>query len=160
MRDPGSGEGGRRGHCSFPASEVSDGKTRLLFPYISNRGGFDTGIAIANTGEDPFPNSTGATGKVTLYYYGYNTSGSTPPSMASDPIPPGQMLMYTAAVGSGQYHGTLVPVPGFNGYIIAVCNFPFAHGIYQVTNGTTSWGGEAIVLSPDRVATRNESRGH
>ena len=34
--------------------------TNLLFPYVTNANGFDTGIAISNTSADPFSTATGS----------------------------------------------------------------------------------------------------
>jgi hypothetical protein len=44
----------------------------LLFPFVTNQAGFDTGVAIANTSLDPFGTATQA-GIVTLNYYGATT---------------------------------------------------------------------------------------
>ncbi|HTS46921.1 MAG TPA: hypothetical protein VMH05_03195, partial [Bryobacteraceae bacterium] len=52
----------------------------LLFPFVTNTGGFDTGIAIANTTMDPY-GTTPQNGTITLYYY-----GSLPGTPAPAPI--------------------------------------------------------------------------
>jgi hypothetical protein len=49
---------------------TSDHKTRLLFPFVTSEAGFDTGIAVINTGKDPL-GTAGASGTVTFYYSGW-----------------------------------------------------------------------------------------
>src|SRR5260221_10188294 len=46
----------------------SDTKTHILFPFITNQQGFDTGFAIANTATDPF-GTAGLAGVCTLNFY-------------------------------------------------------------------------------------------
>src|ERR1700687_3306426 len=48
---------------------INQTSCNLLFPFITNQSGFNTGIAIANTTSDPFGTATQA-GKVTLFFYG------------------------------------------------------------------------------------------
>ena len=63
-------------------------QTVLLFPYVSNESGFDTGIAIANTGVDPlgtFGAQGGSPGTCTLNFYGV---GAPYPSVAVPPPAP------------------------------------------------------------------------
>jgi hypothetical protein len=95
-------------------------RTVLLYPYVTNTSGYDTGIAIANTTSDPF--GTGAqSGSCKLNWY----QGATNPPQGD-----------TGNIASGTVFADLVSirVPGFGsggngaGYMIAVCNFQFAHG--------------------------------
>jgi hypothetical protein len=94
--------------------------TNLLFPYVINVNGFDTGLAIANTTTDPF-GTTPQVGTCTLNFY-----GSTAPAAA----------FVTPAVATGTVYANLASTlaPGFNGYMIAVCNFQFAHGFAFVSD--------------------------
>lgn len=95
----------------------------ILFPWVSNQAGFDTGIAISNTSADPF-GTTAQTGTVTLNYY---TAGTpVPPQTTTGPIPAGQTLAFT--LSSGGNFG-IAATPGFQGYIIAQSQFQFCHGI-------------------------------
>jgi len=105
--------------------------TSLLFPFVTNQLGFDTGIAIANTSSDPF-GSNGATaqaGTCTINFYG---AGAPSPSNVTTPsVPSG--TVYTAVLsGIGA---------GFQGYLIAQCNFQYAHGFAFVTDGVGANGG-------------------
>ena len=61
--------------------------TSLLFPFVTNQLGFDTGLAIANTSSDPF-GSKGATaqaGTCTINFYG---AGAPSPSSITTPNVP------------------------------------------------------------------------
>jgi hypothetical protein len=105
--------------------------TSLLFPFVTNQLGFDTGLAIANTSSDPF-GANGATaqaGTCTISFYG---AGAPSPSSVTTPnVPSG--TVYTAVLsGIGA---------GFQGYLIAQCNFQYAHGFAFVTDGVGANGG-------------------
>jgi hypothetical protein len=105
--------------------------TSLLFPFVTNQLGFDTGIAIANTSSDPF-GSNGATaqaGTCAINFYG---AGAPSPSNVTTPsVPSG--TVYTAVLsGIGA---------GFQGYLIAQCNFQYAHGFAFITDGVGANGG-------------------
>lgn len=105
--------------------------TSLLFPFVTNQLGFDTGLAIANTSSDPF-GANGATaqaGTCNMSFYG---AGAPSPNFVSTPnIPTGtvftQVLSGVAA--------------GFQGYIIAQCTFQYAHGFAFITDGVGVNGG-------------------
>jgi hypothetical protein len=117
--------------------------TALLFPYVTTaflvagQSGFDTGISIANTSSDPF-NTPAQSGLCNLYWYG-GTPGSTT-ATATNP--------QTSVLGAGGV-GSAVPIisgttaltlasqsvpANWSGYMIAVCNFQFAHGYASVTD--------------------------
>jgi hypothetical protein len=105
--------------------------TSLLFPFVTNQLGFDTGLAIANTSTDPF-GSAGAfaqAGTCTIYFYG--AGAPTPNSVATPNIPSG--TVWTGVVsGLGA---------GFQGYLIAQCSFQYAHGFAFITDGVGANGG-------------------
>jgi len=94
-------------------------RTNLLFPFVTNQAGFDTGLAIANTSQDPF-GTTPQSGICTWNYFGDNA-----------PAP-----VDTAAVAGGTVTVALASTdaPDFQGYVIAVCNFEFAHGFAFVSD--------------------------
>jgi hypothetical protein len=95
--------------------------TALLFPYVINVNGFDTGLAIANTTTDPFGTAAQA-GVCSLYFYG---------SSAPTTIP-----FVTPTVATGTVYANLASTlaPGFSGYMIANCNFQLAHGFAFVSD--------------------------
>jgi len=104
-------------------------ETDLLFPFITTQNGFETGIAISNTALDPF-GTTGQPGVCNLYFYG---TGQSP--AATSPVTPTATAMTSIAIGTTQ--DTVVsPYLGTNylGYVIARCQFLFAHGFAFFTN--------------------------
>jgi hypothetical protein len=105
--------------------------TSLLFPFVTNQLGFDTGIAVSNTSTDPF-GSNGATpqaGTCTLYFYG--AGAPTPNSVATPSVP--SATVYTNTISA--------LAPGFQGYLIASCNFQFAHGFAFIEDGLGTGAG-------------------
>jgi len=91
----------------------------LLFPFVTNQSGFDTGIAISNTSADPF-GTTPTAGRCSLYFYGSNA----PPKWVTPPIPAGTVYPEMASIIA----------PNFQGYISASCNFDGAAGIAFVSD--------------------------
>ena len=97
--------------------------TNLIFPYVTSQAGFDTGIAISNTGTDPF-GTVGQAGTCTLNWFSAAFTGATA----------------TPSIASGTSYTTLVSttlnnvVGGFSGYMIAHCNFPYAHGFAFISD--------------------------
>jgi large repetitive protein len=102
------------------AIQIGICRTILLYPFITNEAGFDTGIAIANTSTDPF-GTTPQTGTCSLNWYG-EAAPSTPTTTPAIPSATDFALLASATV------------PGFQGYMIAVCNFQFAHGFAFVSD--------------------------
>jgi hypothetical protein len=96
----------------------------LLFPFVTNTNGFDTGIAIANTSLDPFGTAT-QQGIVTLYYYGTTTGGGAAPSpQKTTNVVGGDEVVFTLSGGGD--HG-VTATPGFQGYMISIADFQFCH---------------------------------
>ena len=121
-------------------------RTVLLYPYITNQAGFDTGLTVANTSTDPF--GTGAqAGACTFNYYGGTTAApTTPPAPTS-----------TGVIASGTVYaqtlGTLAP--SFQGYMFAICNFQYAHGfafISDIGARNLAMGYLALII-PDPAVT-------
>lgn len=117
--------------------------TALLFPYVttaffvSGQSGFDTGISIANTTTDPF-NTTPQAGTCSLYWY-----GGLPGVTGQAATNPQQTILGAAGVGSsvpiisGTTALTLASQSvgsNWSGYMIALCNFQYAHGYASVTD--------------------------
>ena len=109
--------------------------TNLLFPFVTNQAGFDTGIAISNTSRDPFSGNASRlqAGTCTINYYGTTPGGPAPAAdTTTNPVEAGAQLLFV--LSSGGANG-IDAVPGFQGYIIAQCRFQFAHGFAFVTDG-------------------------
>lgn len=143
------------------AFEVQPCETRLLFPFVTsiNDGStqWDTGIAISNTSKDPFtgtsssPISNPQNGECTLYFYG------TPSDVTqtSTSIQAGRQLLMSML--SGNPAQNLQPVVGFNGYLIARCNFQYAHGYAFISDqgaNRFAQGYIALVLGDGRLMDR------
>jgi len=125
-----------------PFLNINQCTTALLFPYITTaflvagQSGFDTGISIANTTSDPFGTANQA-GLCTLYWYG------GPPGATTAATNPNPTTLGAGGVGSsvpiltGTTALTLASqsVPAnWSGYMIALCNFQYAHGYASVTD--------------------------
>jgi len=98
---------------------ISKCATHLLYPFVTNQAGFDTGIAISNTSQDPYGTST-QTGTCTLNFY-----GASAPAAFTTPA--------NVAAGTTWTTTAMAVAPGFQGYIIADCQFQYAHGFAFVT---------------------------
>jgi hypothetical protein len=95
--------------------------TAMLFPYVINVNGFDTGVAIANTTSDIFGTAAQA-GTCSLMFFG----------TAAPTVNP----YVTPVVATGTDWAGLASsmAPGFDGYMIANCNFQYAHGFAFVSD--------------------------
>jgi hypothetical protein len=119
---------------------VSICRTVLLFPFVTNQAGFDTGLAISNTSTDPF-GTTPQAGTCGLNWY-----GAAAPAVFTTPKVASATTWANLASGLA---------PGFQGYMIAVCNFQFAHGfafISDVGARNLAMGYLALVI-PDPALT-------
>ena len=107
--------------------------TNLLFSWAPNIAGFDTGIAIANTSMDAlaFPGLTTPTvaqpGTCTLH--GWTADTATYVAYTTPTIGAGTTFVTTLSSETNPAYN------GFFGYIIAVCNFQFAHGFAFINDG-------------------------
>jgi hypothetical protein len=101
---------------------ISACQTDLLFTFMTNQAGFDTGFEISNTSTDPF-GTAAQNGTCTLNWYGTGPAAGTATT--------------TPSIASGSYYANLVSsaAPGFQGYMIAVCNFQFGHGFAFISDG-------------------------
>ena len=167
--------------------EVLKCSCNLLFPYVTQAAGYDTGIAIANTTADPF-GTPGQSGSITLFYYNGSTTNPAPPFQCTNttspgtcPSPttgqsvlvPGNVLTYTLFNGSTAW-GLDNRAVGFTGYMIASAQFQYCHGfafigglgggpaVNSQTNGLSE-GYLALVLdnplAPARTPFTSESLG-
>jgi hypothetical protein len=105
----------------------------LLFPFVTNQFGFDTGVAIANTTADTLNGVIPQQGTVTLTYYGSTTGGGAAPptAVSTSEVPAGGELVFT--LSSGGNYG-IPATPGFEGYIIARANFQYCHGFAFISD--------------------------
>jgi hypothetical protein len=140
--------------------------TNLLFPFVTNQAGFDTGIAISNTSRDPFANQNTRlqAGTCTLNYYGGTTGGGAAPAAQTSNAAVDAGSQLTFVISSGGNLG-IAATPGFQGYIIAQCRFQYAHGFAFITDGPigqarVAEGYLALVMDtpiPHRTGSLSES---
>ncbi len=134
-------------------------RTNLLFPFVSNQAGFDTGMAISNTSADPFGTSP-QSGNCELNYYGGTTGGGAAPSKQTTTtvVQGGQHMAFT--LSSGGTNG-IAATPGFQGYIIATCQFRYAHGfafISDIGAQRLSHGYLALILDAGSINRDTKTR--
>jgi len=86
---------------------------------VTNLSGFDTGLAIANTTTDPFGTRV-QSGTCDLNFYGT----AAPPKVTTPNIPTATVYATLASTAAA----------GFQGYVIAVCNFQLAHGFAFISD--------------------------
>jgi hypothetical protein len=124
-------------------------QTTLLYPFVTGASGFDTGIAVANTSWDPF-GTVNQTGSCTLYGYGTTSSTTSTAVTAAQPVVSGCDQIANPLPGTNCFGGpggsNVIPAgqvgsvlassvfSGFTGYVIAICNFQYAHGYAAVTD--------------------------
>ena len=111
---------------------INNCATTLLFPYVLHQTGFDTGIAISNTSSE--------SGSCAINYHG-----------AGGPDPHESRLI----AGGGQLIFTLsstVDTTGFQGYLVAVCDFRKAYGFAIILDG---FGEIDSTLALGYLAVRN-----
>jgi hypothetical protein len=134
-------------------------RTNLLFPFVAQMGvngknTFDTGIAISNTSSDPFDlpsQPRQQRGSCTIYYYGTTGESDPAPQPATTPIIESGKT-YSFGLFGGSADGDIPATPEFVGYIIAVCDFQYAHGyafISNVGSGEFAQGYIALVMDAD-----------
>ena len=112
--------------------EVGACTTTLLFPYVLHQTGFDTGISISNTSSE--------SGSCAINYHG-----------AGGPDHHESRLI----AGGGQWIFTLsstVDTTGFQGYLVAVCDFRKAYGFALILNG---FGGGDSTLAQGYLAVKD-----
>jgi len=159
-------------------------RTTLLFPFVSTRGGWNSGIEVANTGNDAGVFSAAGTGGqlggITLFFFGDNpnTGAVVTDSVNSDLTATGSVNLSSACIGldsngrvaAGQTAAcnivNLLPLlptkpTGFEGYVIAVSGFNFAHGFSVVFNasGAPFAAQNALVLGLNGATARVGTEG-
>jgi hypothetical protein len=107
--------------------------TTILFPFVTNQAGFDTGMAISNTSKD-WLGTEPQNGTCTIHYHGETTGGGAAPAdQTSIVINGGEQLIFT--LSGGNTDQGIAGAPDFQGYVIAVCEFQFGHGYAFITYG-------------------------
>jgi len=126
--------------------------TNLLFPWVANVAGYDTGLAIANTTDDPYGTLAQA-GTCTIYGYPVGVVTNRTSNNVS---------LTTSSIGSGDTFTMVMSSAsnaafnGWAGYIIAICRFQYGHGFAYITDNfgvaapATAQGYVALII-PDPI---------
>jgi len=149
--------------------------TTLLFPFVTNANGFETGIAIANTSKDPFGTASPQNGTCTLNFYQSGVTGATNPTAVTAPnLTEGAGQPYLAGE---DYAFTLTQALSvnasnpatFQGYVIAACNFTYGHAFAYILGGlqpgmfvnpnNTAMGYLALVVNRGAISGQSDSSG-
>jgi len=134
--------------------------TNLLFPFVTNQGPFDTGLAISNTSKDPFGTSL-QTGLCTVNFYGFIGSNKVCLAYPSPSITGGEHFAWSLSSG-----GAVTATAGFQGYVIAQCAFQYAHGYAFISDlgaQRLAQGYLALILDEgivSRTGSKSETLGH
>jgi hypothetical protein len=119
--------------------------TNILFPYVTIKAGFDTGIALVNTSADsPVLSTPTQHGYCKMYYF--DGTATPPDPQQSCDIPAGGMTTFsmmtqggipsqTCADGS-TVTNTAVPI-GWQGYAIASCRYQYGRGYAFISDRNT-----------------------
>ncbi|HWB99540.1 MAG TPA: hypothetical protein VG672_22690, partial [Bryobacteraceae bacterium] len=111
--------------------------------------GFDTGLAISNTSSDLLASggtksaAAAQSGTCTLNFF-----GNTAPAAVT-----------TATINSGSTYAAAASTvaPGFQGYMIASCNFLYGHGFAYVVYNLTQNNGAAMGYLADVITADRKS---
>ena len=142
---------------------INSCRSNILFPFVTNQAGFDTGLAISNTTKDPFGTAL-QTGACTVNFYGFVGNSKVCLSYPSPSITGGEHFVWSLANG-----GAVQATAGFQGYVIAQCNFQYAHGYAFISDlgaQRLAQGYLALILDQEltdrgnRTGSRSEVLGH
>ena len=128
-----------------PAFVINACRTTLLFQFLTNQAGFDTGLSVSNSSRDTLgtqPQTGRCTGTFFPTPFNATTQAQFPP-LISPVLQAGEQWTFTV---SSQR-------PNFQGYMMATCEFQFAHGYAFISDfGSTklAQGYQALVV-PDRL---------
>jgi hypothetical protein len=114
-------------------SLIANCQTTLLFPFVTNQVGFDTGIAISNTSIDNLglagkTIAAAQSGTCQLSFY-----GTTAPTTSTVADPDGSL-----AAGNTHTFQLSAIAPGYQGYMIANCPFVYARAYAFLFEGSGS----------------------
>jgi hypothetical protein len=121
--------------AAFNLLSVQKCACNLLFPFVANVAGYDTGIAIANASLDPGStfgfSGVPQPGTVEFWYYGTMANGSAVPGpQTSSVVQPGTVLTYVLSTGGTGLDGRGA---GFEGYMITQAQFQYCHAFAFVS---------------------------
>ncbi len=136
--------------------------TTLLYPFVTSTFGLDTGIAVSNTSVD-WKGTAAQRGACMIHFIG-KTLGETGfgdveiTEQVSVILEGGEQLAFSLLLANPD-QGIDNPVPDFQGFVVAMCDFQFAHGYAFITDGasgfpTLAQGYLALVMQFDASGDR------
>jgi hypothetical protein len=155
------------GGTTSPLLTVVTCQTVLLFPYVTNMSGLETGIAISNTSLDPLtPATPQSQGFCRLHFYGSNgasvtqkppTTFTCPGPQCLGPILPGNPAFQTTGTVTAATLATTAFGTDVTGYMFAVCDFQYAHGFAFISDShltNIAMGYLALVVNNGQTIAR------
>jgi hypothetical protein len=123
------------GTNAVSAFTFSTCSTYIMFPFVTTRAGFNTGVAIANTSGIPSTDSNlspisraAEAGRCAIYYWGSYDDGRTAPATQTFNADLPALAVSTYSLQFGGERGLTGIGTGFNGFSIAKCDFRYGHG--------------------------------
>jgi len=118
-------------------------RTSLLFQFVTNQAGFDTGVAVTNTSKDTL-GTLAQTGRCIATFFPTPVGNQSQYPVLNSPsvINAGEQWVFSISNSR----------PGFQGYMMVGCDFQFAHGYAFISDfgaQKLAQGYQALVI-PDR----------
>ena len=109
--------------------------TRLLFPFVTNQAGFDTGLVITHGSLQALTDTASEqAGSCDLHFYGVGGDGGDELLVQyTTAIDPGEQLVFTFSGGNPARN--IISMDQFQGYLIADCGYPGARGYVFMSDG-------------------------
>ena len=109
--------------------------TRLLFPFVTNQAGFDTGLVITHGSLQALTDTVAEqAGSCDLHFYGVGGDGEDELLVQyTTAIEPGEQLVFTFSGGNPARN--IIGMDQFQGYLIADCGYPGARGYLFMSDG-------------------------
>lgn len=109
--------------------------TRLLFPFVTNQAGFDTGLVITHGSLQALTDTApGQAGSCDLHFYGVGGDGEDELLVQyTTAIDRGEQLVFTFSDGNPARN--VISMDQFQGYLIADCGYPGARGYVFMSDG-------------------------
>ena len=128
-----------------PMISLNACRTTLLFQFLTNQAGFDTGVSVSNTSRDILNTAT-QTGRCVATFFPTPFNPTTQAQfqpLNSPTLAAGEQWTFTVSAAR----------PGFQGYMMVGCDFQYAHGyafISDFGSKNLAQGYQALVI-PDRA---------
>ena len=128
-----------RYQASLASLPVANGfarcRTNLLFPFVTSQAGFTTALVITHGSLSGFRGGAEAyAGPCDLHYYGVDSEGTQVLLVQhSTEIEPGEQLVFD--LNEGAPDRNILGLEQFQGYLMAVCEYPNARGYAFIADG-------------------------